>query len=575
MTSSSPTDQAQLIQALMTGKGFPQPVAGVEHIETHISHVLLAGDFAYKIKKNVSFGFLDFSTLEKRKHCCEEELRLNRRQAPDLYLAVIPITGTPTAPQLNGNGDAIEYAVKMQRFSQQSLLDQRLAAGQVNNAHIDLLAQTLVAFHHGIAKADNNSPYGGLDQITRYTLENCRVISPLLTSQSDQEHLATYTSWIDRQHSVLAAVFAQRKRDGFIRECHGDLHLRNITLDNHLIHFFDCIEFNPDLRWVDVISELAFLAMDLDASGYLSFSRRLLNHYFEFTGDYAGVTLLRYYLAYRAMVRAKVAMLRLPQATSTQMQSTPQQQSAPEQQSTLKEQSTSKEQSALKEQSILKEQTALKNQCSDYLKLAWRYATERTPALILTHGLSGSGKSTHTAQLVELLGAIRLRSDVERKRLFGLAPTTMAQAEVDAGIYSHAATEKTYAYLVQQTRHILQAGFPVIIDATSLKRWQRNLFRELAQVQGVPFVIVDFAVERDELERRIRQRQLDANDPSDATLDVLRQQIASQEPLESDEYHDVFSFPTHNAHWQPLFQHLALTAGVLPVANLTDATLPS
>lgn len=542
MTSSSSTpatDQAQLIQALMTGNGFPHPVTGVEHIETHISHVLLAGDFAYKIKKNVSFGFLDFSTLEKRKHCCEEELRLNWRQAPDLYLAVIPVTGTPTVPQLNGTGDAIEYAVKMQRFSQQSLLDQRLSAGQVNNAHIDLLAQTLVEFHHSIAKADNNSPYGELDQIIRYTLENGQVISPLLTSQVDKEHLATCTAWVEQQHTALASLFAKRKRDGFIRECHGDLHLRNITLDNERIHFFDCIEFNPDLRWVDVISELAFLAMDLDANGYVSFSRRLLNHYFEFTGDYAGVALLRYYLAYRAVVRAKVAILRLPQAAFPE------------------------------------EQSALKNQCSDYLKLAWRYVTERTPALILTHGLSGSGKSTHTAQLVELLGAIRLRSDVERKRLFGLAPTAMTQAGVDAGIYTHAATEKTYAHLVQQARSILQAGFPVIIDATSLKRWQRKLFRELAKAQGIPFVLVDFDVEHDELERRIRQRQLDTNDPSEATLDVLHQQIASQEPLESDERDDVFSFPAtlnmamdsnrldskhmaaDNAHWQPLLQGLA------------------
>lgn len=559
MTSLSPTpptDQAQLIQALMTGNGFPHPVTEVEHIETHISYVLLAGDFAYKIKKNVSFGFLDFSTLEKRKHCCEEELRLNRRQAPDLYLAVIPITGTPTHPQLNDTGDPIEYAVKMQRFSQQSLLDQRLAAGQVNNAHIDLLAQALVAFHHSIAKTDNNSPYGGLDQITRYTLENCRVIAPLLSTQADKEHLTTYTAWIERQHTALAAVFAQRKRDGFIRECHGDLHLRNITLDTHIIHFFDCIEFNPDLRWVDVISELAFLAMDLDASGYMAFSRRLLNHYFEFTGDYAGVALLRYYLAYRAMVRAKVAMLRLPQAT-------------PEEQSTLK------------------------NQCSDYLQLAWRYATERAPALILTHGLSGSGKSTHTAPLVELLGAIRLRSDVERKRLFGLTPTTTSQASVEGGIYTRAATEQTYAYLVQQARHVLQAGFPVIIDATSLKRWQRNLFRELAREQNVAFVLVDFDVEHDVLERRIRQRQIDANDPSDATLEVLRQQIASQESLDSDERRDVFSFPADinlaahvnrlddsptvadNAHWQPLIQHLAQASRLTPVADLTDATSPT
>lgn len=507
------SEQARLVRSLQNSACYPHPVTEVSLIETHISWVLLAGDYVYKLKKNVNFGFLDFSTLAKRRHCCEEELRLNSRQAKDLYLAVVPISGTPETPVLGGNGEAFEYAVKMRRFPQGALLDQRLARGELHADAIDLLANTLVAFHQGIATAsrnDNhnqddrsNDNYGNLDQITCYTQENCKVLAPLLHDPVDQQRLAFYTAWIERQHQQLAPLFATRKQQGFIRECHGDLHLRNITLENGKIHFFDCIEFNPALRWIDVISELAFLAMDLYAAGQARYSHRLINRYLELTGDYAGVPLLRYYLAYRAMVRAKVALLRLPQATTPQ------------------------------------EKATLMHSGSDYLQLACRYASEHAPALVMTHGLSGSGKSTRTQALLELLGAIRLRSDVERKRHQGMPPVTPAHTGMNdganSGIYSADATRATYATLAEYAETIMDAGFPVIIDATCLKRWQRELFQTLAQRKGVRFAMVDFPVGTLELERRIAYRQAHEHDASDATLQVLHQQIATQEPLSDAE----------------------------------------
>lgn len=518
------TRQAQLIQSLRQPACYAHPVGQVELIETHISFVLLAGDYVYKIKKEVNFGFLDFSSLDKRKQCCEEELRLNRRQAADLYLDVVAITGTPEHPVLGSHGAAFEYAVKMRRFPQCALLDQRLESGELRAEHIDLLATTLVDFHQAVNQAEASSAFGGLDQIASYTLENCRVIAPLLSNDSDKERLAFYSDWVQRQHQQHSALFLSRKQSGFIRECHGDLHLRNITLDNGNIHFFDCIEFNPALRWIDVISELAFLAMDLEAAGQGHYSHRLINRYFELTGDYTGVPLLRYYLAYRAMVRAKVAMLRLPQASSE------------------------------------KERQTLTRSCSDYLHLAWRYAAEYSPALIITHGLSGSGKSTHTTTLVEIIGAIRLRSDVERKRLFGVAAAQSRQAEVNTGIYSPDITRTLYARLQAMADTILTAGFPVIIDATCLKRWQRDLFRHAAQGKAVRYALIDFPVDTQELERRITQRQNNEIDASDATLAVLHKQIAAQEPLDESEQADAFSMPPDTAEkvapWQPLLRYL-------------------
>lgn len=501
------TDQANLIKALCNSELYPHPAQDLQLIETHISSVILAGEFAYKFKKPVNFGFLDFSTLEKRKFYCNEELRLNQRQAKSLYLAVVPITGSSTAPQLNGSGEIIDYAVKMRRFSQQDLLEHWLANGSLTREHIDQLAQALVEFHQTIARATDDDEFGTLKQVTKYTLENCQVIAPCLTESVDQTRLADYQRWIETQHQRLNSLFIARKQQGFIRECHGDLHLRNITLTEGKIGFFDCIEFNPALRWVDVVSELAFLAMDLEAAGHAEFSHRLINAYFELTGDYAGVPLLKYYLAYRAMVRAKVAFLRLPQAET-----------------------------AL-------EQNELRKSASDYLHLAWRYATEKKLELIITHGFSGSGKSTHTLGMLEVSGAIRVRSDVERKRMHGLSALQALGAELNAGGYNPQATQQTYQRLAEITELLLAAELPVIVDATFLKQWQRDLFHSLAEKKNVAFKIIDFCVAHEELKRRVALRQAQAADASDASVAVLEQQIGSAEPLTAQEQRFVTRYP--------------------------------
>lgn len=497
-------EQTALIQALHDPACYPHPVDTVELLETHISWVLLAGAFAYKIKKNLCFGFLDFSSLDKRKTCCEEELRLNRRQTRDLYLDVIPIVGTPAHPTLQGGGTPLEYAVKMRRFRQDNLLDQCLQKGDIRADHIDTLAQTLATFHQTIKQANADSTFGTTSNIERYTQENINVIASRLIDANDKETLSRYSRWLQEWHPRLAPLFEQRRRQGFVRECHGDLHLGNITVDEVGFHFFDCIEFNADLRWVDVVSELAFLAMDLQARGYPEFSRQLINRYVELTGDYAGVPLLPYYLAYRSMVRAKVAMLRLSQAQTDS------------------------------------ERDALLQSCRDYLRLAANETMKKKPVLIITHGLSGSGKSTHTQSLVNETGAVRLRSDVERKRLF--ADNKAPSGTIDTTLYTADNTRLTYAYLLQSAMPILHAGINVIIDATCLRRWQRDLFRDAAHEQGFPFLIIDFPADIHTLEKRILQRLQTRTDPSDATIEVLHRQQQTQDSLADDEQEQVFTF---------------------------------
>jgi len=489
-----------LITALCDGKIYGQPGADIQLLQTHISYVFLTGRYAYKIKKPVNLGFLDFSTLDKRHHYCEEELRLNRRLAPQLYLEVVPITGSPAHPVLGCAGTAIEYAVKMAEFPQQARLDHVLAQGGLTSAQIDALASQIAVFHNSIAVAGSDSMFGTPARVLQPALENFEQIRPLLDDTNDLAALDELQSWTQREYTALEPAFAQRKQDGFIRECHGDLHLANIALVNGAITIFDCIEFNDNLRWIDVLSEIAFLVMDLMDRNRPEFAYRALNAYLELSGDYSGLGVLRFYLTYRAMVRAKVATIRLHQAGLGQS-----------------------------------ERTAIFRNYRSYIQLAQKFTAPPRPALLITHGLSGSGKTTWSQSILESLGAIRIRSDVERKRLFGLSAESPSQSGVASGLYAADATHLTYQHLAKLAQAIVAAGFTVLVDATFLQQSQRSLFRELAQAMGVPFVILDFQAVPATLRQRIVQRRHAAQDASEADLAVLEHQYATQQPLAPDE----------------------------------------
>jgi uncharacterized protein len=492
-------DLDRLIAALREPARYAHAVDQVELLQTHISCILLAGDYAYKIKKPVNLGFLDFSTLAARRHYCEEELRLNRRTAPALYLDVLPIGGSATAPVIGG-GVPIEYALRMRRFDQDDLLDRMARRGALTPAHIDALARGLAGFHGQIARARADDTYGSAQRILAPALQNFEQMLPLMSAKADIALLARLRDWTVREHSALDPVFEARKRDGWVRECHGDLHLGNVALLEGVPTPFDAIEFNPDFRWIDVMNEIAFLAMDLFDHRLPRLAYRFLNAYLEFTGDYAGLRVLRFYLVYRALVRAKVACLRAHQPGIA----------------------------AQAKSEIEQEQRR-------HLQLAERLAAPAHAALLIMHGLSGSGKTTVAQDLLETLGAMRLRSDVERKRLHGLAPQAHSDSGLDAGLYAPEASERTYARLAELARVLLAARYPVIVDAAFLKRAQRDRFAALARDAGARFLIASCTAPAETLRERVAARMREARDASEAGLAVLERQFATAEPLAPDE----------------------------------------
>jgi aminoglycoside phosphotransferase family enzyme/adenylate kinase family enzyme len=492
-----------LIQALLSPAAYPHPVTQIQLIETHISWVLLTGQYAYKIKKNVQFDFLDFSTLDKRHFYCQEELRFNSRFAPQLYLQVVPITGSAEHPQMNGSGEIIEYAVQMQQFDDRQLLSHIADRGELSPAMIDQLAELAAEFHRQAA-CDTSSSHFGTPQETHHWFKgNFAHIKPLINEQTFLQQILLLEQWGEQALLNNKALMEWRKLQGFIRECHGDLHLGNITLIDGVVTPFDGIEFNPGLHWIDVISEIAFVIMDLQQRGFKQLAYRFLNRYLSASGDYAGLALLPYYLVYRALVRCKVALLRWEQHQNPQ---------------DLQE-------------------------AKSYACLAENYTLQKPAQLLITHGYSGSGKSTFSAQLTEKLGMIHLRSDVERKRLIDKSQKDASNA-VNQGFYTPENVLLVYHRLAELASSLLDAGFSVLIDAAFLQTKQRKLFAELAAKKQVDFVILDFYAPEEELKRRISERQKHGKDASEATIAVLEHQLETAQAFSATELDQVIQIDT-------------------------------
>lgn len=498
------SDQPTLVHALQDPARYPHPVEKVALLETHISYVLLTGRFAYKIKKAVNLGFLDFSRLEQRRFYCEEELRLNRRLAPELYLAVVPIQGTPSDPHFGSGMDstdgieAIEFAVKMLEFPQTALLDRRLAQGELLPAEIDALADRVAGFHAQVPRTGAGGNYGTPAVVWALVAQNLSPFPAATGHAGDQALLDELESWSRDEYARLERFLVNRQGNGFVRECHGDLHLGNIALLNGTPKIFDCIEFNPDLRWIDVMSEIAFLSMDLEERGRADYAYRFLNHYLEATGDYAGLQCLPFYQVYRALVRAKVAGIRAAQ----------------------------------EEPPAAQEAAAIRTQ---YLTFARRASRPRKLQLLLMHGFSGSGKTWVSQVVLEHIGALRLRSDIERKRLGGLPALARSESSPGRGLYTAETTRATYQQLEQFARQILAAGYPVVVDAASLKSWQREIFRSLAGTLNIPFRILSCRASESTLRQRLVAREQAGTDASEAGIAILQHQLQYHDPLSSAE----------------------------------------
>ena len=534
-----------LICALLADPAcYDHPAEKITLVETHISWVLLTGRYAYKIKKPVNPGFLDFSTLALRHQDCLEELRLNKRLAADIYLAVVAITGSVDAPRINdsplpnpppfrGEGaneslreidEILEYAVKMRQFLSDATLDKLAERGELGNGQIDALAARLAQFHlFECERAAADTPWGEPELIAHPVEENFELLQTRLEDSQGIRALAALQRWCRDEHARLSPLMRERKQHGWVRECHGDLHLANLAWADGRLVIFDCLEFSPALRWIDVISEVAFCYMDLLQRNLAALAARFLNTWLAITGDYQGVALLRYYAVYRALVRAKVAALRAEQGC-------------------LLSRAEMNECLQLAEQLALTTPHSLLSRnnlgCSPLVVRGM--PLRHPPSLFITHGLSGSGKTTLSQLWLEKYGLIRLRSDVERKRLAGL--DALARCGADQGLYSQLASRRTYEHLLHLTDGLLQAGWSVVVDAAFLERGQRDLFRNLAQRLDVDFKILDIQADADVLRERIRRRQAGGRDASEADLCVLAQQLAAFVPLDEAEREAVVCF---------------------------------
>lgn len=488
------------LSALTNPSTFGHPSTHIHIVETHISWVVLTGEWAYKLKKPVNFGFVDFTTLQLRHAACLDEVRLNQRTAPELYDSVVPLTQEAHGPRFGGSGPILDYAVRMRQFDSNDAFDRRQVQHLLKQDDIESLARRVAELHRIAAIDTDQTSLGDPASILTQVQDCLDELAKSVSTPAPQRQLHELQQWVNDEWTRLKDAFADRKRDGFVRECHGDLHLGNVVLYAGRPTLFDCLEFNPRLRWIDILSDIAFLVMDLHDHGVPRLAWSALNEWLEQTGDYAGLPLLRYYLAYRALVRSKVAALRGKQPD-------------------------------LSDSEIQEQQQHLQS----YLNLASRLTQSGQPAVLLMHGLSGGGKSFVARHLARTIGAVQIRSDVERKRLFGLWPEKEIPAQNPPDIYTPATTEQTYRRLQTLAEQTIEAGYTVIVDAAFLKQSQREQFALLAINRNIPWVIIDCQAPEPVLRDRITRRMHSGKDPSDADTSVLELQLRSIEPISDSE----------------------------------------
>lgn len=481
------------VQAMLAPAAYPHPVAAVRVIETHISWVFLTGSFVYKVKKPCALGFLDFSTLERRRRFCHEEVRVSGRFAPGLYLGAVPITGGRDRPRVEGGGPACEWAVKLVQFDEANRLDALFARGALGPRECERLGAEIATVQATLATAGPGTPWGSVESLLDAATLNLGQLRGLRPDVTDR--LEAVGGWLRRRLESLRGLLEDRKAAGRVRECHGDLHLANIVLHEGRMTAFDAIEFNDALRWIDVAADVAFLTMDLASRGRADLAAHVGSAWIEAADDHAAAALLPAYEAYRAVVRAAVAAIRGGQHDAAAT-------------------------------------GPARAETDRYLELATRLAGPRRAVLFATSGVSGSGKTTLAAALVGAGGAVRIRSDVERKRLAGM---TARQRPVDGAaaraLYGADMTRRVYDRLARLATTVLASGTSVVIDAANTLRWQRALLARAARAAGVPLVWLDLDVPPAVLLDRVADRAASGHDASDAGVDVVRAQLAAREPL--------------------------------------------
>jgi aminoglycoside phosphotransferase family enzyme/predicted kinase len=484
---------ALAIERLLDPAAYPHPTAEIRLVETHISWVLLTGPFAYKVKKPVSFGFVDYGTLDLRRRSCEGEVRVSGRFAPDLYVGTVPITGSFESPTVGGSGEPVEWAVKLVQFDEDDRLDARFDAGRLSATDCRTLGESIAVVEERLPVARPGEPWGTADSLLAAAAVNLAAIRlqlPVATGLVD-----VLERWLRERLATLGPTLLARQAAGRVRECHGDLHLANIVLHDGRMTPFDAIEFSDNLRWIDVANDVAFLTMDLASRGRPDLAAQVMSSWIEAADDHAALAVLPVYEAYRACVRSSIAAIRAGQGCD-----------------------------------------ASRAEALRYLDLAERLTVRRKRVMVVTSGVSGSGKSSVAAELIGRLPAVRIRSDVERKRLAGMRATERpADDRAAARLYSEASTVRVYQRLAGLAGEVLDAGASVVVDAACTTRWQRDLLSRVAADRGVPIIWIAFDLPAEAAVTRVESRQARGDDASDASADVVIRQADVLEPLADDE----------------------------------------
>jgi uncharacterized protein len=480
----------------LTAAAFPHLVVRLEVRETHISWVVLTGPFAYKIKKSVRFDFLDASTLERRRELCEEELRLNRRLARDLYVDVVPITREAGGLRISGQGEVLDYAVRMKQFDIAQELPELLANGTVSGDELTDLALRLADFHRLAPSAPASRDFPHTRELHDAVLGNLALLLSHLDDPTLVTEMGAVIDWTHEHLRDSLNALRSREKHGAIRECHGDLHARNIVRWAGRLVPFDCLEFDPKLRWIDVMNDIAFLVMDLTAHDRTDLAFTFLNAYVERAGDYEGLQHLGFYAVYRALVRAMVDSLGAEQSPG--------------------------------------HRSELQARLKSRINAARAYVNRARPALILMHGLSGSGKSWLSEHLIAPLGAVRIRSDIERKRIAGV-DSNYGVAGFGEGLYSPQMTRRTYTRLLDCAESSVKGGMNTVVDAAFLTRTDRRPFQELAERRGPDFIILACEADHATMVRRLTERGQRGADPSDADAAILARQPEVEDLLDDEE----------------------------------------
>jgi uncharacterized protein len=485
---------AALIAAMSAPEFYPEPPARVELRQTHTSYVFLVGDHVYKVRKPVAFAFIDCSTPERRRELCELELRINRRLAPTVYCGVRPLVYRNGKYSLGreaaGADVVVDFALEMRRLPEERRFDHLVEAGVATLEDVGRIAEHLARFHATVASTEGWN-YGSASAVWRLLMSNLEETAELVADPDSQERLELVGSFSRRFLTTHWEFFNQRARIGRVREGHGDLRGDAIYLVPDGITIIDALEFSERLRYGDVAAEIAFLAMDCDRLKRPDLAGELARAYALAADDPDLEFLLPFYKCYRAAIRAKVELLKSRQ-----------------------------------EDCPFADRALAREQARRYLELACSYAG-RPPAamLLVVCGLSGTGKSTVARALQQRTTFTLLASDVERKRLAGVAPTVHLDAPYGAGVYGADFSAKVYRALLAQAEDLLKAGHGVIIDATFLRRADRALAIDLAARTQTSPIFVECRAPRDEVVARLTRRSTRANEISDADEAIYRRQL--------------------------------------------------